>query len=282
MTAPYFPAFQLLQKGGVRIQKLFKPVARWFYLRELWLGTFWFNWMQKSQKAQPVPLRKNLYMSPVGKQGKEFLKKVIERFGHDDFDYLIVVYDDTQFPEEVFARCRFVRDQGYKWQFIKKYVSPGSGEKYAYLFLWDDDIDIAGFSPKNYLDIVRRNNLQYSQPALTPDSPHSHKVTLQDPRYKVGRYTDFVEIMVCVFEGGIWPEFWAMIESDYNFWGWGYDSLGKSILGIKNMGVVDQEQVRHTKPPRGWREDSGGHFERFRRKYEKNTLSKFITYGELE
>ncbi len=251
-----------------------------FYFLMLKWQTYVFNQMKK--KAERGLNKKSLYMSSVGGHGKEFLRKIIQRFGHEDFDYLIVVYDDTEFHEDVFARCQFIRDKGLKWQFIKRYVSPELGKKYRYLFLWDDDIDIAGFSPQNYLDIIERNNLQCSQPALARGSSHSHEITLRDEKYKIGRYTDFVEIMACVVEGEVWSGFWSMIEDDYNFWGWGYDLLGRSIVGMKNMGIVDQEPVLHVRPLRGYQKDSGGDFERFKQQHKRQASSKFMVYGGLK
>ena len=232
-------------------------------------------WLETSEA------KKSLYVSCVGKDGKEFLKKIIRQFGVKDFDYLIIVYDDTKFNEDIFSTCRFIIDKGYKWQLIKKHVLAEYGEQYDYIFLWDDDIDIESFSVGKFIEILNRNNLDVAQPALIGKSHYSHIITLQNPKYKIGRRTDFVEIMVPVIKGKQWPVFWSMIEKDYNFWGWGYDFYLMSKCGFKRIGIVDQECVYHTKPVRGRQTDSMNDMKRFIQENSNFRKAKKVQIGSL-
>ena len=228
-----------------------------------------------------VSPNKNLYVSCVGKNGKEYLKKIIEKFGHEHFDYLIIIYDDTKFLEKIFAKCKFVQDVGYKWKLIKSHVSPDLGDKYNYIFLWDDDIDVKNFSVLNFLNILNRNNLDCAQPALTPKSYCSHKITLQNKDYKNGRRTDFVEIMVCVIKGTKWLKFWNIIEKDYNFWGWGYDLYMLSKCQFFRLGIVDSEAVTHVKDFSD-KQSIWEDFERFEKENSNQRKTKMVCIGSLK
>ncbi len=197
--------------------------------------------------TKPKPKKhpwKILYASPVGAKGKPYLAKVIHRFGHENFDYLIFAYDDTSFDEPVFEKCKIIREKGILCYFYKKYLTPEYCQGYDYIFPWVDDIDIHDFSYQNFLDIFERNKLDMAQPALSHISVYSHDITLQHPS-PVGRFTDFAEVMVQVFTRDAWTRYWKMMEADHNFWGWGYDHLAKSYCHLQNVGIIDCEPVIH-------------------------------------
>ena len=106
-----------------------------------------YFWHKHASKPRFLSVSgKSLYASAVNAQGKDFLRKIIEKFGHDSFDYLIFAYDETSFDEDVFKKCRVIREKGLKWYFAKKYLTPEFCVSYDYLFYWDDDIDVKGVS----------------------------------------------------------------------------------------------------------------------------------------
>lgn len=225
---------------------------------------------------------KCLYVSPVGSRGKDFLKKTIQSFGTDRFDYLIFSYDGTRFDEPIFSSCQVIYERGLRWEFMKKYATPSYCEKYDYIFAWADDIDIEGFSIDNYLRIVIRNGLELSQPALTTTSFYSHKITLRKERLRIGRFTDFVEIMIPVFEREAWDRFWNTIMTTANGWGWGYDLFAKSKCGYRRMGIIDSEPVRHTRNQRTPDARTLTEFETYvRGNSSKHQKSQLISYGSL-
>ena len=191
---------------------------------------------------------KNLYASAVGAGGKAYLEKVIREFGRRDLEYWIFVYDDTTFDEEIFNQCRFVREKGLKWYFMKKYLTPAQCEAFDYIFVWDDDLDIGAFSYKRFIQIMEANDLDVAQPALAGDN-WAHRITCQRER-GLGRLVDFVEIMAPVFTREAWKRWWYMMESDSNGWGFYYDDLAKSYCGYKRMAVIDAETVNHAFPPK--------------------------------
>jgi hypothetical protein len=222
---------------------------------------------------------KILYASPVGCQGKEFLEKLIRSFEGHDVDFWIFVYDDAEFNESVFKNCRFIREKGLKWFYMKKYLTPKSVKSYDYILPWDDDIDILDFDMNNFLDIMRRNNLVVAQPSLDRESFYTHRSTLTQLG-SVGRYTDFVEIMVQVFTKQAWAKYWHMLEDDWNHWGWGYDVLANSICQYTLTGIVDAECVRHTKAFKP-QDVAKTDLAKLLIKHKKHKKSSFISYAKL-
>ncbi len=221
-------------------------VLRYLSFLGLACGEF-FDRCQGEKAVGAASKGKFLYASPVGKNGKENLAKVIEKFGHRDFDYLIFVYDDTLFDEEIFRPCNFVREKGLKWFFMKKYLTPEFCKKYSYFFIWDDDIDVEHFSYEEFIKIMKANRLELAQPALEGGNA-THEITLKRKK-GIGRLVDFVEIMVPVFTQQAWIRWWYMMESDTNFWGFGYDDLARSFCGYKRMGIIDAQAIHHMNPP---------------------------------
>lgn len=195
-----------------------------------------------------VQTGKNLMAVPCGEHGKKYLKKIIEHFGNNHFDYMVFVYDAAEFKEKIFEKCTVIHEKGVLWYFAKKYLDPNTCKSYDYIFFWDDDIDVLDFDVEKFLEIMRRNELSVAQPALLSKKSASHTITVKNPSYHIGRFTDFVEIMVPVFRRDAWEKFWEMLETEWNFWGWGYDVMFKSIKGIKKMGIIDAQAVSHTRP----------------------------------
>lgn len=252
---------------------------RWIYIMSLRAKTNAYNAAQATRTIQKKG--KNLYSSPVGKEGKAHLKKIIHKFGHDDFDYIIFVYDDTKFEEPIFNKCKFIYEKAVRWQYMRKYITPSQCAAYDYIFLWPDDIDPHDFSWRNFINIMERNHLQVAQPALAYNSYVSFKITRQDPKYSVGRYTDYVENMSMIFTQAAWVAFWNLMEPDFNFWGWGYDWLAKSLCGYTNMGIVDCEPVEHTKPFRSKNTQAPAEMKRFFKQYRGVFFSQQLTYMAL-
>lgn len=223
--------------------------------------------------------QKYLYASPVGKNGKIFLKKVLERFNSKDFDFLIFVYDDTAFKEEIFNKCKFIYESGFKWQFAKRYLTPEVCSKYDYIFFWDDDIGIEQFSYKDFIAVMEENRLDMAQPALSRQSYYFHEITLKNTRYSIGRFTDFVEIMVPVFSNAAWIKFWERLLKEDNGWGLGYDLVIKRLLDF-NVGIIDSQPVTHTLPVSEKKPDYVKKLNEIIRMYASKRC-RMISYGAL-
>jgi len=258
-----------------------RQIYKWFLL----INSLIYNLCQRYAKKEIK--HKNLFASPVNSTGKEYLKKIVTRFGHKNFEYLFFVYDNSQFTDPIFRPCKFIYEKGLKWNFARKYLTPEYCKKYDYIFFWDDDIDVEGFSCENFIDIMERNNLEVGQPSLSDKSTVSHKITRANKKYRIGRYTDFVEIMIPVYKREAWSKFWKMIKTDEmsSGWGWGYDRLAKFFCGYKNMGIIDSETVEHRRALRNVG-PKGEHIRekerRFLEKHRKCIKSRKVAYGELK
>ena len=190
--------------------------------------------------------KENLYISTVGKNGKQYLEKTIRSFGTDTFDYLIIVFDDTTFEEDIFKSCKFIYEKGYRWHLITKYAMDVD-VNYKRIFAWPDDIDVEGFSVTNYIDIMDQYGLEMSQPALTEDSYVGHPITAHRKKC-ILRFTNFVEIMIPVFDRISWIKFIGRVNEFLTDSGWGHDFLAESHCGFTKMAIVDAEPVIHTRP----------------------------------
>lgn len=263
----------------MRRPRLDKRWKNFFYKRRLRQETRLYN-----ETCLGLPQEhkgRSLYASPVGEKGKYLLGKIIERFGVEKFDYLIFAYDDVILDEDIFTPCRIIREKGLRWHFLKKYLTPEICNRYDYIFVWPDDIDIIDFNPCKFLKIVRENNLQLTQPALTHDSYFTWEITLRNEKYALGRYVDFVEIMVPVLTRQAWECFWNMIESDKNYWGWGYDFFARSVCGYKNMGIIDCMPVRHLRPVGEKSSDIEADKKYIMNKYREYDYAQKVIYATL-
>lgn len=223
--------------------------------------------------------KKCLFVAPVGREGKALSEKVIAKFGYSHFDYIFFVWDETRFDEDVFKPCRVIYEKGLKWFFIKKYLTPEFCRKYSYIFLWDDDLDVDRFDPMAFITIMKLNKLQVAQPALSADSHYTHPITLQQAG-RIGRYVDFVEIMAQVFEANAWPRFWHLMRADGNYWGFGYDNLARAVCGYQNMGIIDCQPVRHTRPCRS-NSVAAQEGAVFMTEFSNKAVAHQVSYGEL-
>ncbi len=225
---------------------------------------------------------KSLYASPVGASGKEKLAKIIKAFGHERFDYIVFSYDATPFKEDIFRNCKVIPVEGYKWMYAKKHLTPEVCQGYDYIFYWDDDIDVGTFSFEEFLDIMKRNHLEMAQPALSAKSYKSHDLTAQDESYRIGKYTDFVEVMVPVFTNETWNKFWQILEKDEMGMGWGYDYLARSLCRLTNLGIVDSQCVHHLREISSFKTEAPKQMHTFFRKNVGSRKAVRISYAALK
>ncbi|MGA8259551.1 MAG: DUF707 domain-containing protein [Arenicellales bacterium] len=222
-----------------------------------------------------------LYASAVGREGKPLLESIIESVDVPDMDFLVFCYDDTSFDEDVFRDIRLIRTKGLKWQLMKKYLTPDLCRNYDYIFAWDDDIAVDGFSFRRFMEIMRRNRLEAAQPALTPDSYVSIGLTRRHAGV-AGRFTDAIENMVPVFTRPAWEKYWVSLEEHGSFWGWQHVDTARSACGYRRMGIIDRECVRHTRPVRSKRttarEEQQSYFDR----HPELTRARRIVYGHMK
>jgi hypothetical protein len=267
------------------IIKLLFGLYKGIYIIGFKIILFIDDWKKKrkgKKEKNSITTNKYLYASAVGKTGKNLLAKIINKFGHECFDYLIFVYDDAKFDEEIFRKCQFIYEKGIFYYYFKKYLTPVYCKKYDFIFVWTDDIDVEDFSYENFIEIMKRNNLEMAQASLSHKSYCNIKMTLKNKQYKIGRYVDYVEVMATVFTREAWIKCWHVVEEDWNFWGWGYNILARSLWGCKRMGIVDCETVTHTRPPYSPTTSAPEELRKFLKKHKRYRTSLMATYGALK
>ncbi|OAY69973.1 hypothetical protein ACMD2_07685, partial [Ananas comosus] len=154
----------------------------------------------------------------------------------------------------------------FKW-FAKRFLHPDVVSIYDYIFLWDEDLGVDNFHPARYIEIVKSEGLEISQPALDPYlSEIHHRITVRRKKGKVHRRVydnraggdcsstsdkppcaGWVEGMAPVFSRSAWRCAWNLIQNDL-IHGWGIDmKLGYCAQGdrTKKVGVVDDEYIVH-------------------------------------
>jgi hypothetical protein len=222
---------------------------------------------------------KSLLAVPVGIKNKAVVDKLVSKFlaADDDFTVMLFHYDGAveQWGDlEWSGRAVHVAARGQtKWWFAKRFLHPDVVAEYDYVFVWDEDVEVDAFDPVRYLDVVRREGLEVSQPALDRRSEIHHAITARallptadgvHRRVRNARCgggggdsgtgppcAGWVEVMVPVFSRAAWRCAWGMVQNDL-IHGWGLDyRLGYCARGDRaiNVGVVDSEYVLHRGVP---------------------------------
>jgi hypothetical protein len=224
--------------------------------------------------------RKNLMALTAGSYGKEYLEKIIKKFGHKDFDYLIFVYDDTKCDEKIFENCEIIYKQMLKWEYAKKYLTKTKCEKYKYIFFWDEDVDVLDLDYKNVIRIMDINGLELAQPAMSDDSYYSWEI-MKKHNAPVGRFTNFVECGPALIFSGIGLEkYLKIVDTKLNKWGWGYDVIASTFGKIKRMGIIDCEIIKHTRPVTSIETSAPKEMYELFKKYNKFEYD-FLIYNQL-
>ncbi|KAL6639180.1 hypothetical protein ACP70R_022910 [Stipagrostis hirtigluma subsp. patula] len=227
----------------------------------------------ESQRDKAPPPKKSLLAVPVGVKNKPVVDKLVSKFlDAGGFTVMLFHYDGAfeQWADLEWSNraVHVAARRQTKWWFAKRFLHPDVVADYEYVFLWDEDIEVDAFNPARYLDVVRREGLEVSQPALDRRSEIHHAITTRKliPTKDVHRraldtrcHADsagppcvgWVEMMVPVFSRAAWKCTWKMIQNDL-IHGWGIDyKLGYCAQGdrARNVGVVDTEYVLHRGDP---------------------------------
>ncbi|HYF60774.1 MAG TPA: hypothetical protein VEA81_17645 [Burkholderiaceae bacterium] len=143
---------------------------------------------------------------------------------------------------------------GPKWSGLRTLLESWSGWRgYDYVWLPDDDV----FAPQSSIDrmfeLARALSLDLCAPALHEASYYAHYSTMRNRRC-IARLTGFVEIMLPCFSRGALEKLLPTLASTSTGWGWGLDSLWPKMLEYRNLGVIDDTPVLHTRPVGGFRD----------------------------
>ncbi|KAI9121513.1 hypothetical protein K1719_008546 [Acacia pycnantha] len=229
-------------------------------------------WSRSSSRSKVSDYsNRNLLAIPVGIKQKQNVNVMVRMFLRANFSIVLFHYDgnvngwwDLEWSSKA---IHLVAHNQTKWWFAKRFLHPDIVSIYDYIFLWDEDLGVEHFSPSRYLQIIKEEGLEISQPALDPNSTEiHHRITVRARNKKFHRRlyerrgstkcseasegppcTGFVEGMAPVFSRSAWYCAWHLIQNDLVH-GWGMDmKLGYCAQGdrTKNVGIVDAVYVVH-------------------------------------
>lgn len=209
----------------------------------------------------------NLLAVAVGITQRDLVNKMVKKFLSSNFSVMLFHYDgivdewrDFEWNDRVIHVS--ARNQT-KWWFAKRFLHPDIVAACNYIFLWDEDLGVENFNPKQYVSIVKSEGLHISQPALDYKFLVHQQITVRASKTGVHRRTykpgicdgnstappctGWVEMMAPVFSRAAWRCVWYMIQNDLiHAWGLDYQ-LGYCSQGdrTKNIGIVDAEYIVH-------------------------------------
>ncbi|XP_019438708.1 PREDICTED: uncharacterized protein LOC109344389 [Lupinus angustifolius] len=230
-----------------------------FYLRRLW------GLPQKDPSFKP----KYLVTFTVGYDQKDNINAAVKKFS-ENFTIMLFHYDGRVSEWDRFKWSKraihiSARKQT-KWWYAKRFLHPHIVAPYDYIFIWDEDLGTKHFDAEEYLKLVRKYDLEISQPGLDPRSSYNWQMTKKKDHgevHKDAKERDgwcssahlppcaaFVEIMAPVFSRDAWRCVWHIIQNDLVH-GWGLDfALRKCVkTPHKKIGVVDTQWVLHQSVP---------------------------------
>ncbi|GFY87246.1 lysine ketoglutarate reductase trans-splicing protein [Actinidia rufa] len=230
-----------------------------FYLRRLW------GLPSEDLVIQP----KYLVTFTVGYDQKNNIDAAVKKFS-ENFTIVLFHYDGQTSEWEEFEWSKRAIHisvlKQTKWWYAKRFLHPDIVARYDYIFIWDEDLGVEHFDAEEYLKLVRKHDLDISQPGLEPNSGFTWQMTRKRDDTEVHKETEerpgwcedphlppcaaFVEIMAPVFSRAAWRCVWHMIQNDLVH-GWGLDfALRKCVdPAHEKIGVVDEQWIVHQTVP---------------------------------
>ena len=187
----------------------------------------------------------------AGSLHKEWLKGA----SRPDFDLHLIVYDQSF--NAFYGDADFISyRKGYKLNLVYDYLRrhPEYLEHYDYFFLPDDDILTDAGHIARLFEAMEAYHLEIAQPALSA-SYYSHPHTLRDG-FCLLRYTSFVEMMAPCFSRRALKAVLPTFKGDGSRWGVEYHWAKLIGSNRRDMAVIDQIPVVHTRPVQSFHEEN--------------------------
>lgn len=125
--------------------------------------------------------------------------------------------------------------------------------RFTHVLVLLDDVELKpSFSLPTAIDIMARNNLSVSSPAIEGTLMWATKVHVYNHNdYKVGHRVHIIEIFATLFNLDGWKCFWEILDPQVNSAGWGYEKAlfkyCQRTMPAFDMGVVDGMVAKHHK-----------------------------------
>lgn len=139
--------------------------------------------------------------------------------------------------------------KGPKWPPLQKLLidNPEYLKRYDYIWCPDDDLEMSKPDMNRFFEICSEYKLELAQPSLTPNSPMTHPLLINNTASHI-RYTNFVEVMAPCFSADCLRRVLPTFSGTQS--GWGIDWLWPRMVLNRETGiaVVDDVVIRHTRP----------------------------------
>jgi len=162
---------------------------------------------------------------------------------------LVVSYfgnDPDIYRDEEIVR---IDGKGPKWPPLQKLLleHPEYLELYEYIWCPDDDLEMSKQDINRFFEICTRYKLELAQPSLTPNSPMTHPLLINNTASHI-RFTNFVEVMAPCFSAECLRRVLPTFSGTQS--GWGIDWLWPRMVSNRETGIaiVDDVVIRHTRP----------------------------------
>ncbi|XP_020548148.1 uncharacterized protein LOC105157841 [Sesamum indicum] len=200
----------------------------------------------------------------VGIRQKNIVDKIVSKFS-ENFTIILFHYDGKTSEWDQFEWSqRAIHISAFeqtKWWYAKRFLHPNIVALYEYIFIWDEDLGVEHFKAEEYIKLVKKYDLEISQPAVISERGLIWELTQKRKNVEVHRQAEshynctnpslppcagFVEIMAPVFSRNAWKCVWNMIQNDLVH-GWGLDFAFWRCFEKpeEKIGVVDAQWIQH-------------------------------------
>jgi GR25 family glycosyltransferase involved in LPS biosynthesis len=135
---------------------------------------------------------------------------------------------------------------GSKWSALKILLEEWQGwGDYRYVLLADDDLIASQETWSQFFERCARYGSRLAQPALMSGFHFSHGLTVQNTEF-VARRVSYVEFMMPCFRADVLAQLQETLSLSESGWGLGF--LWAKRLEYKDIFVIDETPVLHTRP----------------------------------
>lgn len=189
--------------------------------------------------------RKNLVIARVGRGSLH--PSWFPSAGERNWDLFLCPYQELQ-PQGEFDCTVGKVLAGPKWTGLRELLHGWPGwREYERIWLPDDDIFASAETINRMFALSSTLCFDLSAPALHEASYYAHYSTMRNQGC-FARRTGFVEIMVPCFTRPALEQLLPTLDLSPTGWGWGLDSLWPKMLEYRNVGIIDDAAVLHTRP----------------------------------
>ncbi|MED6150491.1 hypothetical protein PIB30_072821 [Stylosanthes scabra] len=135
-------------------------------------------WGQPNEDLIIIP--KYLVTFTVGYNQRYNINAAVQKFS-SNFSIVLFHYDGraSEWDEFEWAKraIHITAIKQTKWWYAKRFLHPDIVAPYEYIFIWDEDLGLQNFDGEEYLNMVKKHNLEISQPGLDPSSSFTWQMT---------------------------------------------------------------------------------------------------------